>query len=220
MSNKFQGYSLDGEAVFSGEEALPILTIKKKKQPTLSEKIKSKFLGKNMKLKNTSQEEFDLFTQLTANKDRSVLEVTSKEKLGLNGQSTKTIELLSFIVGKYKNKITDKFESLRVFKDVYDREDPVEVAKIITITNGKKKTVEIRFNVDPELIKTEWHNDFGLDSKPELHEAPKKVKQTKWEIMGMSEAEFNKRKIMSRLEDVIEQHPEKFDKWLTQMETL
>ncbi len=226
MTKQFKGYTFNGKAEFGGgEDILPILTIKKNKKDvdqssSTLEKIKSKFRSGNMKnvtLKNTTEADYQLFTRLAANKDRATLTTNSVEELGLNKTSKKTKETLSFIVGKYKNKITDEYSHLRVFKDVYDRYDPMEVAQIITIQKGDHKIIEIRFITDQTIINGDWDDHFSLDSIPEIHQAP--VKKPKWERMGISEEEFNRKKGMARLEDIQEQNPTQFQALLDLVES-
>lgn len=170
-----------------------------------------------VKLKRTSEEDYKLYKRLVASEDRANLELLSKEELGLNGNSTKTVNLLSFVVGKYKNKIESDFKSMQVFLDVYDTADPIEVANIITIDNGKTKIVEIRWIVDPDIIINEWDRDFDLESKPQIQEAPRK--KPKWETMGISKEEFNKRKARSSLDEMQEQNPEQFNALLDLIES-
>lgn len=171
----------------------------------------------NVELKRTTRADYELLNRLVANKDRAKLEQVSEDKIGLTGNSTKTVKLLSFIVGRYKNKIESEFNTQKVFLDVYDRADPVEVAKIITIDNGKSKIVEIRWITDPIIITDEWDRDFALDNKPDIQELPRKA--TPWEKRGLTEEEFNKRKAMSRLEDIQEQNPKQFQALLDLVES-
>lgn len=223
----FNGYNLNGEAEYENDGLADIQVMTTRSKPkqaveaTTLQIIASKFKRgymNNITLKNTSKEDYELYTRLVANKDRAILEIDSTTEIGLRKETTKTIETLSFIVGRYKNKIYDALKEKQIFVDVYDREDPMEIAKVITLTKGSHKTVEVRFNVDTKTILDEWHRDFNLDSKPETQVKPRLA--TPWEKRGLSEEEFNKRRGMARLDDLLEQSPDKFQKLLDLIETL
>jgi hypothetical protein len=184
---------------------------------TTEKLIKVKGEKMTVKLKRTSEEDYKLYTRLVAIKDRAILELISIDDIGLTGGSTKTVNLLKFVVGKYKNKIESNFKIKQVFLDVYDAADPLDVAKIITIDKGKTKIVEIRWIVDPFTITEEWDRDFDLCSKPEIQEPPRK--KPKWETMGISKEEFNKRKARSSLDEMQEQNPDQFDALLVLIES-
>jgi len=183
---------------------IQVLTTRKKTEKLI--KVNGERM--NIKLKRTSEEDYKLFSRLVANKDRAILEQTSQNNLGIADGSTKTVQTLSFIVGKYKNKIESEFKDKQVFLDVYDTAEPKEIAKLITIDNGKSKIVEIRWIEDPLIINEEWDRDFDLDSKPQIELPPRK--KPKWEMLGITEEEFNKRKAMSSLDELQEQNPEQF----------
>ncbi|MFT5636399.1 MAG: hypothetical protein ACI89T_001864 [Cognaticolwellia sp.] len=185
-------------------EQIQVLTTRKKTEKLI--KVNGEKM--NIKLKRTSEEDYKLFNRLVANADRAILEQISQGHLGIDGGSTKTVQILKFIVGKYKNKIESEFKDKQVFLDVYDTAEPKEIAKVISIDNGKSKIVEIRWIVDPFIINEEWDRDFDLDSKPQIESPPRK--KHKWEIMDITEEEFNKRRAMSNLDELQEQNPEQF----------
>jgi hypothetical protein len=179
--------------------------------------IKIKGEKMNVELKRTTSAEYELFKRLIGNESRAILEQISKEKIGLTGKSTKTVELLSFIVGRYRNKIESELNSQKVFIDIYDRTDPVELAKVITIDKGNSKVIEIRWITDPTIITDEWDRAFDLASAPKTQEKPREL--TPWERRGLSEEEFNIKKSMSRLEDIQEQNPTQFQALLDLVES-
>lgn len=179
--------------------------------------VKVKGEKMNTTLKRTTSTDYELFKRLVANTDRAKLEQISEEKIGITGNSTKTVKLLSFVVGRHRNKIESEFNTPKIFLDVYDRTEPVEVAKVITIEKDNSKTIEIRFVVDPAIITEEWDRDFDLESKPLIQEKPRKP--TPWEKRGLSEEVFNRKKSMSRLEDIQEQNPTQFQALLDLVES-
>jgi hypothetical protein len=195
-------FYLQKEEVENGQ--IQVLTTRKKTEKLI--KVNGEKM--NIKLKRTSEEDYKLFSRLVANSDRAILEQISQDHLGITGGSTKTVQTLSFIVGKYKNIIEREFKDKQVFLDVYDTAEPKDIAKVITIDHGKSKIVEIRWIVDPFIINEEWDRDFNLDSKPQIERPPRK--KPKWEMMGITEEEFNKRKAMSNLDELQEQNPKQF----------
>lgn len=179
--------------------------------------VKVKGEKMNVELKRTTSAEYELFKRLVGNEDRAKLEQISEEKIGLTGNSTKTIKLLSFIVGRYRNKIESEFNAQKVFLDIYDRTEPVEVAKVITIEKSNSKIVEIRWITDPAIITDEWDRAFDLKSTPQTQVKPRIA--TPWEKRGLSEEEYNRKKSMSRLEDIQEQNPTQFQALLDLVES-
>jgi hypothetical protein len=225
--SRFNGYTLYGKAEFEDDllADIQVLSIKPKAkvelEPSGLEQFASKFrsgIMKNITLKNSSKEDYELFTHLVANKDRAKLTTDSTKEIGLKKQSVRTSESLTFIVGKYRNKIYDALKEKQVFLDIFDREDPMEFAKVNTLINGEHKTIEIIWLVDPEIIRTEYHENFDLDSVPLIQEQPRK--QNPWEKRNLTEEEYNKLKLQSRLDDLMEQSPEKFAKLLDFIDTL
>lgn len=216
-------------AVKITQSFMPILSAQRRNEETkttnalpLLARIKNSIKGKtmdNIKLVRTSIEDYDLYNRLKQNSYRSQLSLNTSETLGLGNETVKTHETLSFLVGKYKNKISNWQKDKHVFMDAYDFEEPIEVCHVITITNAKQTTMEIRWLKNPEVIRTDWHSNFNLDSVPEMLKEAKPNKQTPWQKRGITEEEYKKRQAISRLEEIQEQRPEAFNKLLELLES-
>lgn len=154
---------------------------------------------KELKLVNgTTKEDIELFNRLLKNRGRcSPQNIPSKA--GVNN-ATDVLETLIDFEMQPQYAISNGQESKTAFQYIGKR--IIKTKKSNNPLMPEKKTTEIIWNIQPsEFMQWDIDNSINLPER-------KVVKKEPWEEIGVTEGEYNRRKLEARLEDIQRVNPD------------